>query len=147
VATLNEGPSRIHKNDTAGASDAEVAPSFSVAGGSNLAAASALARPVATSTPSEGRIEQSQLDPLKLIKTVPLVYPSIAQSRHITGTVVVEVKVGKDGKVSSPKFISGPAIFKDAAFEAVVQYRFKPAALNGQPIEQITQIRLNFNPM
>jgi protein TonB len=105
----------------------------------------ALARPVVTATPSAAAIEQSQLEPLQLVRTVALPYPAIAKARHMAGIVVVEVKVGKDGKVSSPKFISGPPIFKDSAFEAVLQYRFKPAKLNGEPIEQTTQIRMNFH--
>jgi TonB family protein len=144
VATINSSaPSRIQKSDTV--STPEVAPSFAVSNGSMPAPPSTLSRPVATSTPSAAAIEQSQLVPLKLIKTTPLAYPAIARARHISDVVVVEVTVGKDGKVSNPKFISGAPIFKQAAFDAVVQYRFKPATLNGQPIEQITQIRLNFH--
>jgi TonB family protein len=144
VSTLNSGgPSRIQKSDTS--SMPEAAPSFAVTNGNMPAPPSTLSRPVATSTPSAGSIEQSQLVPLKLIKTTPLAYPAIARARHISDIVVVEVTVGKDGKVFNPKFISGASIFKQAAFEAVVQYRFKPATLNGQPIEQITQIRLNFH--
>jgi TonB family protein len=69
----------------------------------------------------------------------------MAKSRNITGMVVVEVKVGKDGKVSSPRFVSGPVVFRDAAFDAVTHYQFKPAKLNGQPIDQVTQVRLNFH--
>jgi TonB family protein len=114
--------------------------------GNNGAPLSTLAQPVATSTPSAAAIEQSQLEPLQLVRTVALPYPAIAKARRISGAVVVEVKVGKDGKVSNPKFISGPPVFKDAAFEAVLQYQFKPAKLNGQAIEQTTQIRLNFRP-
>jgi TonB family protein len=141
VATLNsDAPSKIQHSANVPAPD--VAPSFAVGGGSMP---TALARPVATSTPSAAAIEQSQLEPLQLIKTIALPYPAIAKARHMTGIVVVEVKVGKDGKVSSPKFISGPPIFKDSAFEAVLQYRFKPAKLNGEPIEQTTQIRMNFH--
>ncbi len=144
VSTLNSGgPSRIQKSDTSAVP--EVAPSFGVASGSMPAPPSALSRPVATSMPSAGAIEQSKLEPLKLIKTTPLAYPAIARARHISDIVVVEVTVGKDGKVFNPKFISGAPIFKQAAFDAVMQYRFKPATLNGQPIEQITQIRLNFH--
>lgn len=140
VATLNSGgPSRIQQSASAGT---DVAPSFGIAGG-NTAALPTLTRAVPTSTPSAA-LQQSQLEPLKLIKTAPLSYPPLARARHISATVVVEVKVGKDGKVSNPKFISGPPIFKDAAFSAVTQYRFKPAALNGEPIEQTTQIRLDF---
>ncbi|HVG92329.1 MAG TPA: energy transducer TonB, partial [Alphaproteobacteria bacterium] len=38
-----------------------------------------------------------------------------------------------------------PLVFHDAAFDAVSRYQFKPAKLNGQAIEQTTQIRLNFH--
>lgn len=62
----------------------------------------------------------------------------------MSGPVVVEVKVDKNGRVSNPRFISGLPVFKDAAFDAVLKYQFKPAKLNGQPIEQITQIKLVF---
>jgi TonB family protein len=144
VATLNaSGTSRIAQ-DTSAQPVPEIAPSFNV-GGSSSAPLSSLARPVASSTPSAAAIEQSQLEPLQLIKTAQLVYPPIAKARNITGMVVVEVKVGKDGKVSNPRFISGPPVFRDAAFDAVSRYQFKPAKLNGQPIEQVTQIRLNFH--
>ena len=87
---------------------------------------------MASSTPSAAAIEQSQLEPLQLLKQGTLVYPAIAKARMITGTVVVQGTVGKDGKVSNLQFISGPPVFKDAAFDAVRQYQFKPAKLNGQ---------------
>jgi TonB family protein len=143
VATLSSGgPSKIAQNNASQTPD--IAPSFTVTSNAGMPAPlTTLARPVASSTPSAA-IEQSQLESLQLIKTAPLTYPPIAKARQMTGTVVVEVKVGKDGRVSSPKFLSGPPIFKDAAFEAVMQYQFKPAKLNGQPIEQVTQIKLVF---
>ncbi len=143
VATLSaSGTSRIAQ-DTSAQPVPEIAPSFNV-GGTSSAPLSNLARPVASSTPSAAAIEQSQLEPLQLIKTAQLIYPQIARTRNITGMVVVEIKVGKDGKVSNPRFVSGPPVFHDAAFDAVMHYQFKPAKLNGQPIDQITQIRLNF---
>jgi outer membrane biosynthesis protein TonB len=37
-------------------------------------------------------------------------------------------------------------VFRDAAFDAVKQWLFKPAMLNGQPIEQTTQIKVVFSP-
>lgn len=142
VATLAaNGPSRIAQS--AASQTADVAPTFSVDSGSSPNLAN-LARPAASSTPAAS-IEQSQLEPLQLTRTVPPVYPAIAKARHMSGMVVVEATVGKDGRAKNPKFISGPPIFKDAAFEAVLKYQFKPAKLNGQPIEQTTQVRLNFH--
>ena len=143
IATLtSSGTSRITQSQAQQAP--EVAPSFTAVSGSTQAPLSNLARPVATSTPSAAAIEQSQLEPLQLMKGATPAYPAIAKARNITGTVVIQGTVGKDGKVSSLQFVSGPPIFKDAAFEAVRLYQFKPAKLNGQPIEQVTQIRLNF---
>jgi TonB family protein len=144
VATLGSTrASRIAQNSAQAAP--EVAPSFTADSANASAPLSSLARPVASSTPSAAAIEQSQLEPLQVLKTGPLVYPAIAKARGITGAVVVQVTVGKDGKPSNPKFISGQPIFKDAAFQAVMGYQFRPAKLNGQPIEQSTSIRLNFH--
>jgi TonB family protein len=144
VATLGStGTSRIAHNSAQAAP--EVAPSFTADSANTSTPLSSLARPVASSTPSAAAIEQSQLEPLQVLRTGPLVYPAIAKARGITGAVVVQVTVGKDGKPSNPKFISGQPIFKDAAFQAVMGYQFKAAKLNGQPIEQATTIRLNFH--
>lgn len=144
VATLGStGTSRIAKQNSATAAP-EIAPSFTADSVNSAAPLSSLARPVASSMPSAAAIEQSQLEPLQVLRTGPLVYPPIAKARGITGPAVVLVTVGKDGKPYNPKFISGQPIFKDAAIQAVMGYQFKPAKLNGQPIEQSTTIRLNF---
>jgi TonB family protein len=145
VATLGgAGTSRIaRQNSTAPAP--EVTPSLIADSSSASASLSNLARPVSSSAPSAAAIEQSQLEPLQVIRTGSVVYPAIAKARGLTGPAVVEVTVGKDGKPHNPKYISGQPVFKDAAFQAVMGYQFKPAKLNGQPIEQSTIIRLNFH--
>ena len=145
VATMSgAGQSRIAQHD-AGSSGPDVAPSFTVVGGNTGASLSNLARPSATSTPTAAAMEQSQLEPLQLLKTGTPIYPAIAKARNITGTVVVQGTVDKTGKVTNLQFLSGQPIFKDAAFDAVRQYQFKPAKLNGQAIEQTTQIKLTFH--
>jgi TonB family protein len=145
VATLGAtGASRIAKQNIAQATP-EVAPSFTADTANSSAPLSSLARPVASSAPSAAAIEQSQLEPIQVLKTGPLVYPAIAKARNITGAAVVQVTVGKDGKPHNPQYVSGQPVFKDAAIQAVMGYVFKPAKLNGQPIEQSTRIRLNFH--
>jgi TonB family protein len=145
VATLGStGASRIAKQNIAQATP-DVAPSFIADTGNSSAPLSSLARPVVSSAPSAAAIEQSQLEPIQVVKTGPLVYPAIAKARNITGPAVVQVTVGKDGKPYNPQYISGQPVFRDAAIQAVMGYVFKPAKLNGQPIEQSTRIRLNFH--
>jgi TonB family protein len=146
VATLAaSGTSRIAQADRTQQATPDVAPSFTVVNENTGAPLTNLARPSAIAAPSAGAIEQSQLEPLQLIRAGTPVYPAIAKARSITGVAVVQGTVGKDGKVTNLKFISGQPIFKDAAFDAVRQYQFKAARLNGQPIEQTTQIKISFH--
>ena len=138
------GGSRIAKQNIVQAAP-DVAPSFTADAANSSAPLSSLARPVTSSTPSAAAIEQSQLEPIQVLKTGPLVYPAIARARNITGPAIVQVTVGKDGKPYNPQYVSGQPVFKEAALQAVMGYQFKPAKLNGQPIEQSTRIRLNFH--
>lgn len=142
TVTLGGGQSHIATSN-ASLSQPDVAANLAMPGNNASGALSALARPVGSSTPS---VAQSELEPMKVLKTVQPIYPTIAKVRRLSGPVLVEVKVGKDGRVSSPKFISGQPVFRDAAFDAVKQWVFKPALLNGQPIEQTTQIKVVFSP-
>jgi TonB family protein len=119
----------------------DVAPSLAV--GASSSDLGSLIRPV--NAPKPAMVAQSNLVNAVLVHTVPAVYPEIAKSRHLSGTVTLKVMIGKDGKVSNPRFVSGPVIFRDAAFDAVKQWTFKPATLNGQAIEQETQITMKFN--
>lgn len=146
VATLAaSGTSRIAQADRIQQSTPDVAPSFTVVNENRGAPLANLARPSATAAPSIAAIEQSQLEPMQLIRAGTPVYPAIAKARSITGVAVVQGTVGKDGRVTNLKFVSGQPIFKDAAFDAVRQYQFKAARLNGQPIEQTTQIKMSFH--
>jgi protein TonB len=143
IATFGgTGTSRITKQNIAAP---DVAPSFTADTANSSAPLSSLTRPVASSAPSAAAIEQSQLEPIQVLKTGPLIYPAIAKARNITGPAVVQVTVGKDGKPYNPQYVSGQPVFKDAAIQAVMGYQFKPAKLNGQAIEQSTRIRLNFH--
>jgi TonB family protein len=60
--------------------------------------------------------------------------------------VVVRARVAKNGRVANPEFLSGPAVFRNAALDAVKLWQYAPATLNGQPIEQDVEIKLEFLP-
>jgi TonB family protein len=141
TVSINGGQSKIAVRPADQSPD--VSPSLAV-GGSGSNGLSALARPVNTAVP--GRVSQSDLVNAAPIHTVPAAYPELAKSRGISGDVVVRVLVGKDGKPSRPVLVSGPVIFRDSAFDAVKQWVFKPARLNGQPVEQETEIHMKFHP-
>jgi TonB family protein len=60
--------------------------------------------------------------------------------------VVVRARVAKDGRLTDPKFLSGPPIFRNAALDAVKLWQYAPATLNGQPVDQDVEIKLEFLP-
>jgi TonB family protein len=80
----------------------------------------------------------------KLIHQVPPVYPPLAKQARIQGTVRLTAIIGKDGTVQDVQLVSGHPLLVPAAMEAVRQWRYEPTLLNGEPVEVITQIDVNF---
>jgi TonB family protein len=140
TVAISSGPSHLSASASA-PQNVEISPTLSMS--TPAVSLSALARPDSTGAPA---VAQSELEPMRVLKTIPPVYPAIARVRRLSGSVVVQVTVGKDGRVHNPQFISGQPVFRDSAFDAVKQWQFKPAMLNGQPIEQTTQIKMDFKP-
>jgi periplasmic protein TonB len=87
------------------------------------------------------------LEPAQVLKRVPPVYLEIAKARRLSGSATVQGLVGKDGKISNLQLTSGLPVFRESVFQAMQQCQFKPARLNGQPIEQSIQLRFDFKPM
>lgn len=71
-------------------------------------------------------------------------YPEAAHIAHISGTVVLQAIIGKDGKIRDLKAIAGPEALQGAAIQAVQQWRYRPYLLNGQPVEVQTTINVIF---
>jgi TonB family protein len=146
AVAIATGESKIDQPAAGGGQNpGDVAPNLSLGQGNTQGEISALvAKPPTSSTPS--MISQSDLEPAQVLKKVAPVYPAIARARRLSGTVTVEFTVGKDGKISNLKLTSGLPIFRDAAFDAIKQWVFKPAKLNGQNIDQTEQVKMAFNP-
>jgi tetratricopeptide (TPR) repeat protein len=78
-----------------------------------------------------------------IYKPTPL-YPPQAKEARIQGTVRFEALIGRDGAIANLTLISGHPLFVPASSESVRQWRYEPTLLNGQPVEVITQIDVNF---
>lgn len=78
-------------------------------------------------------------------KVTPL-YPSDAKAEGIEGTVIMKAVIGKDGSILSLEQINkqvDPRLAQ-VAIEAVKQWQYRPTLLNGEPVEVITEIEVNF---
>jgi len=71
-------------------------------------------------------------------------YPPEALQKQIQGPVVLEVHASRDGVVQQVKLISGQPVLAAAAIAAVKQWKFKPRAIKGVPVEMQTRVTLNF---
>lgn len=80
----------------------------------------------------------------QLLRQVNPQYPPQARQQGVEGTVVLQAVIGKDGRVTNLNVVSGPSALTKAAMEAVKQWRYRPFALNGEPVEADTQINVNF---
>lgn len=76
-------------------------------------------------------------------KTAPA-YPSIAKTAHVQGTVVIQAIISKTGAVEDLRVVSGPAMLRQAALDAVKTWRYSPYMLSGEPVEVETTVNVIF---
>ncbi|MGA2135506.1 MAG: TonB family protein [Bryobacteraceae bacterium] len=80
----------------------------------------------------------------KLARKVQPVYPPEAKAARIEGIVRLEATIGKDGSVENLVLLSGHPLLAPAAMEAVRQWQYQTTLLNGNPVEVVTEIQVNF---
>jgi periplasmic protein TonB len=90
--------------------------------------------------PLGGDVHQAQL-----IKSVPPVYPAVAKAQHISGSVQVDALIDSSGNVAELKIVSGPSLLHRAALDAVKQWKYKPAMLDGQPTSMHLVVTVQFH--
>jgi protein TonB len=82
-------------------------------------------------------------EPRKLNEVKP-VYPQIAQTAKISGIVIIEATIGRDGRVKDAKVLRSVQLLDQAALDAVKQWIYTPTLLNGVPVEVIMVVTVNF---
>ncbi len=86
-----------------------------------------------------GNVQQT-----KLVSQVRPVYPPDAKLQRVQGLVQLSAVIAKDGTIQTLEVISGDPLLVPSALEAVRQWRYQPTLLNGDPVEVITQIDINY---
>ena len=72
-------------------------------------------------------------------------YPARAEAAGIEGRVTLQAIIRKDGGIMGLVVQSSPdPELADAAAQAVQQWRYQPTLLNGQPVEIVTTISVDF---
>lgn len=107
-------------------------------GGSNL---------VAPAPPEPDVVQGGDVRLPKLISSVAPVYPQLAAANHVEGEVKIQAEINASGKVTSTKVLSGPILLRSAAVNAVRQWKYSPAMLDGKAIstQYVVTVRFRLN--
>jgi len=79
-----------------------------------------------------------------LVHRVDPIYPSLARTARVEGTVIAEARISNTGAIEDLRIISGHTLFRQSVLDAVKQWRYRPTLLNGEPIDVVTTITVNF---
>ena len=82
--------------------------------------------------------------PAQLVRSVPPVYPPIAKSQRISGNVTLDALIDPSGNVAELKVLSGPPLLHRAALDAVKQWKYSPAQLDGTPTSMHLTVTVQF---
>ena len=73
-------------------------------------------------------------------------YPRRARIARVEGLVILDVVIRTDGTVGDVTVIQGLGMkCTEAAIDAVRRWKFEPASVNGQPVEEIRTFEVEFN--
>lgn len=82
--------------------------------------------------------------PARLLSEAAPVYPIMAKNQHVTGDVVIDALIDANGRVTTMKVISGPTLLHQAAKDALRQWKYQPASLDGKPVSMHLTVTLQF---
>jgi protein TonB len=87
----------------------------------------------------------SGVEPPRLLKEVRADYTDEARRANVTGEVVLEIVVRRDGSVGDVKIMQRLGAGLDQkAVQAVRQWRFSPARMKGVPVDVIVEVSVEF---
>jgi periplasmic protein TonB len=87
----------------------------------------------------------SGIEPPRLLREVKADYTEDARRRSVSGDVVLEIVVRRDGTVGDVKILQGLAGgLNDRAVQAVRQWRFTPARRQGAAVDVVVEVAVEF---
>jgi TonB family protein len=95
--------------------------------------------------PDQPVIIRADMEKPVLIHRVEPFYPPLALRTHIQGMVLMEAVISKAGDVEGLKILSSPhPLLSAAAMNAVQQWKYRPASLNGKPLSVYFTVTVRF---
>src|SRR2546428_545921 len=89
------------------------------------------------------RVHAGMQAPVKVVHVDPI-YPAIAQTARVQGVVILEAIIDERGLVKSVSVLRSIPLLDRAAEDAVRQWRFTPARLNGEAVPAVMTGTVHF---
>ena len=89
------------------------------------------------------RLHSGMQAPHKIVNVDPI-YPRVAQAAHVDGIVILEAIIDAQGRVTTARVLRSIALLDQAAVDAVRQWTFAPARLNGVAVPVVMTVTVNF---
>jgi TonB family protein len=105
-----------------------------------ISATTEVLSPIAKSSAVGGKVQQA-----RLLKSVPPTYPELARSLRLAGDVTLDALITADGNVRDIKVVSGAVLLQQAAINAVRQWKYEPAQLDGKPVPMHLSLTVKFS--
>ncbi|HEX7961775.1 MAG TPA: TonB family protein [Terriglobales bacterium] len=99
---------------------------------------------IAEPKPAKETAREEQLHARQPIRIVHPTYPNLAQLRHVEGDVILELRIGSNGKVQTARTLSGDPLLREAAEQAALKWQYPPLKGNQLPTFTVTRVRFNF---
>jgi TonB family protein len=87
------------------------------------------------------------VQPSKALATPSPIYPDSLKERGVHGSVVLRAVIGKEGQVLSPRVVNYNEVdpeLAEIAVQTIRSWTYTPALLNGEPVETVTTVTMNF---
>jgi TonB family protein len=82
--------------------------------------------------------------PARMISSVPPIYPALAKTQHVAGDVRVDALIDANGRVTTMKVVSGPSLLHQAAMDALRQWKYQAAMLDGKAVAMHLTVTIQF---
>ena len=107
--------------------------------GSELGASGKQPAAPAAPLPVGGTVRQA-----RLVHSVPPEYPLLAKAQHVSGGVTIDALIDASGRVTKMQVMSGPALLEQAAMDALRQWKYQPAMLDGKAVPIHLTVTIQF---
>ena len=127
----------------------EIAPALddnsdALAAGENALGANFAENSNQPAAPKEAVQVGGEVKPARMISSVPPVYPTMAKTQHVSGDVRVDALIDPTGRVTTMKVVSGPSLLQQAAMDALRQWKYQAATLDGKPVAMHLTVTIQF---